>query len=90
MMPKDFANYRPAIAVFDPKKISGPRAYHEASDTYFSADGKPLTPAGSDESAIGRWELTTGEPKKRTEFTSMRWPIRSGADRGIPSTGKCR
>jgi len=63
-MPKDLANYRPSIAVFDPKKISGPRACHEASDTYFSADGKPLTPAGSDEIAIGRWELTTGDPKK--------------------------
>ena len=61
---KDFANYRPSIAVFDPKKISGPRAYNEASDAYFSADGRPLTPAGSDEIAIGRWELTTGDPKK--------------------------
>jgi hypothetical protein len=44
-MPKDFANYRPRIAVFGPTQISGSRACHEASANYFSADGKPLASA---------------------------------------------
>lgn len=63
-MSRDFANYRPPIFVFDPKAITGARAFHTPSDTHFSADCKPLTPEGSDETAIGRWELTTGDPKE--------------------------
>lgn len=89
-MPKDFANYRPWITVFDPQKISGSSAYHEASDTYFSADGKPLTAAGSDEIAIGRWELTTGDPKKPDGIHIDALADSEWRHQGTPITANCR
>jgi hypothetical protein len=64
-MPADFANYRPVMFLYDPKKVPKTGFYHAASDSCFTSDGKPLIPpAATDETALGRWELSAGDAKK--------------------------
>jgi hypothetical protein len=64
-MPADFANYRPAMFLYDPKKVPKNGYHHAASNTCFTSDGKPLIPpAEPGETALGRWELSTGDPKR--------------------------
>jgi hypothetical protein len=64
-MPSDFANYRPIMFLYDPKKVSKNGYHHAASDTCFTSDGKPLIPpVEPTETALGRWELSTGDAKR--------------------------
>jgi hypothetical protein len=70
-MSADFAGYRPVVWCYDPAKVGRGGAYHGASDSAFTADGNPLIPDSSDEVEIGRWELTSGDPKQPCAFVDM-------------------
>jgi hypothetical protein len=50
---------------YDPQKVSSDGSYHADSGSSFTSQGNPSIPtSSSDETAIGCWELTTGDPKQ--------------------------
>jgi len=64
-MSADFAGYEPAMYCYNPQKVSSGGSYHAGSDSAFTSQGNPAIPSSSsDETAVGRWELTTGDPKQ--------------------------
>jgi hypothetical protein len=64
-MPADFAGYQPVMFCYDPQKVPSSGSYHAGSDSAYTSQGNPAIPSSSsDETEIGRWELTTGSPNQ--------------------------
>jgi hypothetical protein len=70
-MSADFAGYRPVMFCFDPAKVDPNGTFHAASDSAFTAKGNPTVPSASDEVEIGRWELTSGDPRQPCAIVDM-------------------
>jgi hypothetical protein len=70
-MSADFAGYRPVMFCFSPLKVGPNGTHHAASDSAFTSKGNPALPSSSDEVEIGRWELTSGDPKQPCAIVDM-------------------
>jgi hypothetical protein len=70
-MSADFAGYRPVMYCYDPSKVGANGMYDPSSDSAFTSQGNPAIPSSSDEMQIGRWELTTGDPKQSCTIVDM-------------------
>lgn len=70
-MPADFAGYRPVMYCYDSSKVGTNGWYDEASDSAVTAQGNPAIASSLGEVEVGRWELTTGDPKQACAIVDM-------------------
>ena len=71
LMPADFAGYLPVMWCYDPSKVGPDGSYHAESDAAYTSEGNPAIPSSSDEREIGRWVLTSGDPKQPCAYVDM-------------------
>jgi hypothetical protein len=86
-MPADFAGYRPVMYCYDSSKVGANGWYDEASDSAVTSQGNPAIPSSSGEVEVGRWELTTGDPKQACAIVDMLLDDQ-GRGPGIPEHGQ--
>lgn len=90
-MPNDFVNYRPPMFLYNPKKVPKVGHHHAETDTCFSPDGSPLIPSGApNETALGRWLLSVGDPSKADGFQVDIQADQSGRGPDNPEHGELR